>query len=368
MADEPATRSRVTVGLLAAPGLPHQLAADLQRELPAALNGDDGHSVDWQIELSSEPFSDPISGGELVEAARNRLLEEEWQLVVCLTNLPLRIGHRPVTAHASAQSRVGLVSVPALGVVGLARRVLRASVHVIEGLLGESVGRKTRDGRGARIAGRLGELGSPLGRARVHDEGTIGFTTAVVRGNLRLLRGMVRANNPALVIARMSRALVGALGADAVALASANVWTLAVGMTWPRLLGVSIATLATTCFALVAAHHLWERSRRREEREQVVLFNLATVLTVLLSVLALYLALYAVTLFAAAVLIPPKVLEHDLGHAVGVTEYLKLAWLVSSMASIGGALGSMVESDLSVREAMYRARPDERTETDRGAT
>jgi hypothetical protein len=58
----------------------------------------------------------------------------------------------------------------------------------------------------------------------------------------------------------------------------------------------------------------------------------------------------------AAALIPPHVLEQNVGHAVGVGHYLRLAWFVASLATIGGALGSLAESDLSVRNATYRSR------------
>jgi hypothetical protein len=50
------------------------------------------------------------------------------------------------------------------------------------------------------------------------------------------------------------------------------------------------------------------------------------------------------------------------GHAVGVDGYLRLAWLVASLATVGGALGSLVESDDAVREATYASHADARTE------
>jgi hypothetical protein len=40
---------------------------------------------------------------------------------------------------------------------------------------------------------------------------------------------------------------------------------------------------------------------------------------------------------------------------------------VSSLATIGSALGAAVENDVVVREAAYGYRPDERTENDRAA-
>jgi hypothetical protein len=61
---------------------------------------------------------------------------------------------------------------------------------------------------------------------------------------------------------------------------------------------------------------------------------------------------------AAGAVIPPAVFEMQLHHAVGVWDYLKLARLVSSLATIGGALGAAVESDRAVREAAYGYRDD----------
>jgi hypothetical protein len=54
-------------------------------------------------------------------------------------------------------------------------------------------------------------------------------------------------------------------------------------------------------------------------------------------------------------------------HPVGIREYLELAWLTSSVSLVGGALGSLIESDEAVRDAAYRTHADERIETE-GAT
>jgi uncharacterized membrane protein len=216
------------------------------------------------------------------------------------------------------------------------------------------------------MARRLEELSSPLGRARVRDDGTTRFVGAVLRGNLRLLLGMVRANQPTRVIARLSAALVGALGAAAFALASSNTWDLAVDMGWPRLLALAALSVAVIWMVLVVAHGLWERTRDPAARERVVLFNLATSVTVGLAVLSLYLAMFAVDLLAAAVLIPPGAMRREVGHGVEVGEYVRLAWLVASMATIGGALGSLVESDIAVQNAAQRRREDSRIEDNVG--
>ncbi|MDX6699481.1 MAG: hypothetical protein QOE65_2878 [Solirubrobacteraceae bacterium] len=342
MADE----KPVEVGLIDASGSSRELADRLAEEVRESLR-ECCPGVEWRV--ASAEADDAVrarSGGELMEAARRRLLRENWRMVVCLTGLPLRASRRPVIAHASATEGVGVLSLPALGAVNLERRARDAVARLVEGVATD---------------GAI-DLGSPLGEAQVRDDGTIRLAAAVVRGNLRLLAGMVRANDPSRVIARLSRALAAAVGTGAFALASSNIWNLADGMSWPRLVGLSLLAIVATCLALIVAHKLWERPARPEERERIMLFNLATATTILLGVVVLYLALLAISLACAGALIPLGVFDRELGHAVGFGDYLKLASLATSLGTIGGGLGSVVESDLAVREAIYRGRAGEQAE------
>jgi hypothetical protein len=60
------------------------------------------------------------------------------------------------------------------------------------------------------------------------------------------------------------------------------------------------------------------------------------------------------------------VLERELNHAASLSDYLQIAWLASCMATLGGALGAVVESDLSVHEATFGYRAEGNSETDNG--
>ena len=314
--------------------------------------------VNWQVRVAAAERADTTPTIEaLKQAVRRRMQDEGWHLAVALTDLPLRANRRPVTAHASAMYRVGLLSVPALGARSVPRRAMQAVLNLVEGLLGEEVGRGSdagETGRARRMRRRLDELRSPLGRARAEEDGTIAFVGATLRGNLRLLVGMVRANQPARVIARLSRALAVSLGTAAYAMTSSSIWMLSHGMAWPRLALLGAASIITLCVVLVLAHGLWERASGQDDREAVVLFNLATSATLGLAVLTLYASLLVLSVVAGAALIPPSVYHGNVGHAPALADYLKLGWLAATIATLAGALGSLIESDESVREAAYR--------------
>jgi hypothetical protein len=112
--------------------------------------------------------------------------------------------------------------------------------------------------------------------------------------------------------------------------------------------------VALILVALVVAHGLWERAGDPAARERVALFNIVTVATLAIGVVTLYLALFVVMTLAAVVLIPPSAFARDVGHEPSVWDMARLGWLVSSIATVGGALGSLLESDAAVREATYR--------------
>lgn len=355
----------VTLGLLVAPGLPEQLGPELADALAPLLAERVTDAVDWSVPVLTDPAAGDPHGGAtaMVDAARRRMLEEGWDLAIVVTDLPLRSGRRPVVADASATHGVALLSLPALGAVGLRRRSLDALLRLVDGLAGENLDLRTTSGaaedaaraaRRHRIDRRLLELAAPVRPERADDDDIdMRFVAAVVRGNLRLLTGMVRANRPWRLIARLSRALTAAIATVVFALVTSDIWRLADTLGWVRLALLTVLSISGIVVFLTVAHALWERPQLRERREQTILFNVATTLTLTLGVLTLYIALLLLTSAGAALLVDPDAMAQQLGHDVGVTSYIRLAWLAGSLATIAGALGAGLESDAAVREAAY---------------
>jgi hypothetical protein len=360
----PPPGQELVVGLLAAPGLAHDLAEQLAQGLPAILE-ERFPGVRWRTVAAVESLAGAAGIGEdLVQVARRRMLSEGWNAVICLTDLPLHVGRRPVTAHGSLSLGVGLVSVPALGAVALESRVRETVVRLIEGLLGERLRDRHRHSRrlGIRsvLSWRLRSLAYPVGHAEVQDGEIVRFVGGGVRGNVRLVVGMVRANRPWRLVAGLSRALVAALGTAAFTLTSPGVWRIANGMGWVRLVLVATGAIVGTCVLLIAVHRLWEHSPHPAARDRVLLFNIATALTLGLGVLTHFVLLLVIATVCGFAIVAPAVLAAEVHHAVGLGDYLRLAFLVSSLATVGGALGAAIESDAAVREAAYGYQPDQR--------
>ena len=350
----PADRGpHIVLGLVGAPGAAFSLAgelaetglgAELEQRLPGAR---------WDIEvMEGRLVQPPSTDAELVEAARRLLLNSRWDVVVCLTDLPLHNHRRPVVAHANPVRNVAIVSVPAVGAMWTRQRIRETIVRLLERLIGFD------EHRGAEALG----LASPSRRLlveRVRELGTdpadeaFAYTARVLTGNLVLLGGMVAANQPWRLSLRLSRALTGAVAVGIFALVYSDVWRLSDAFGWQRLTGTAVISIGSTAATLIIGAELWEPTLSPEVRKQVVLFNIATLVTVVIGVAVLYGALYLLALLAAFWFVVPKVFREAVGHSVSLRDYFELAWMSCSLAMIGGALGAALEPDDAVRDAAY---------------
>jgi hypothetical protein len=358
----------LVLGLIAAPGPATELAASLSPELPhelaARLPG-----VQWDVRLVSDRLVEaPVETSGLIAAARERLLKEGWHLAVCITDLPLASRRRPVIAYTSPTHGVAVVSLPALGAIDVRRRALRAVVRLVGALLTEygdlGVGdtgneRQRRTVRAKEMAG--------LGRHTEEDEHGVRLVANAITGNIRLLLGMLRANRPWRAVIRLSSAVVAALGIAVLSLVNGFIWQIGDSGGLLRLGGLAVASILALVLTLILGGKLPEQIPRSEgpvdhpaAREQVILFNVVTVMTVVIGVVVLYLVLFALTVAVSFLLLPPDQVARQLGHPVGPATLMAIGWLAASLATVGGALGAGLEKSSRIREVAYTYRPDRR--------
>lgn len=333
-----------SVLLIADPGAPAALAEELSKDLPRTLKRNSSESSEWtvSVQTGSYTLTDQASLGEVLELVRPA--DEQRDVVVYVTDLPRRDGGQPVVADISVPHRFAVISVPSVGGLFIGRRVR----SMVESVVNEVV--EDRDGHDA-----------PFGRlTRIEDEGAVRYAAPPRFARLRLLMGMIYANRPWKLAAGMSRVLMATFATGAVSLAYPTIWQLSSTM-GPWRLGVTtvLATAAMVAW-LIVNHKLWERSNSRIEREQALLYNASTLATLTIGVVVLHATCFLLLLLTAWWTLPPQLLEQNLGHPIGVGDYLRLAWLVAAVATLGGALGSGLEDDEAVKQAAYGARQQQR--------
>jgi hypothetical protein len=322
----------INVGLVADPAAPTEIAHRMSGLRPAGGEGPDT----WSIEVVSEAFT---TGSDDVDTAAARLQEQArehgWDLVVGLTELPLRADDgRYLLVEADPHRRTAVLSLPALG--GL-------RMHA-----------RTRDALRTLVSG-MADSTSP-------DEHSVALPRR--SGRWRLLLGMVLANRPWLLVPGLKSALVAALASGAIATINSTVWLLAGSLSWWRLLVATIASVALVVGWLVIDGELWDRpdddSAAAKERSR--LYNTSTLVTLTAGVLICYLGLYVVNLVWALFVLDPAVMGGYLHASLGYGDLFLLTWFVASAATVGGALGTGLESDEAIRAAAYSKREEERRE------
>jgi hypothetical protein len=82
--------------------------------------------------------------------------------------------------------------------------------------------------------------------------------------------------------------------------------------------------------------------------------------TLTTGVLICYLGLYVVNLVWALFVLDPAVMGGYLHTSLRYGDLFALSWFVASAATVGGALGTGLESDEAIRAAAYSKREEER--------
>jgi hypothetical protein len=349
------------VGILLVGRWANEVASGLTEELEELLAARHG-SVRWRLRVKSHRFHPlPREVSDAIEAAREQMLEERWDLAVLVTDLPLAHGGRPVVTEViSPTHRVAVISLPALG----ARRVRQRLIEAVAAVVGELVGEQSIERDAARRGRRLTRmrrrtrlrLAEIAGESRHPAASRPIYALRVALDHTRLLGSMVLVNRPWRVVAGLYRALIAALAFVVLTVVTESVWKLATQLGIVRLAVLNALSAGAMIIAIVVVHRLWERPLSAAARRQVSLFNWATLITVSLGVAALYVALLAMTIVGTALLVPGSAMHDALGRPGHIGDYLSLAWLLASLATVGAVLGASLETDAAIRHAVYLTR------------
>jgi hypothetical protein len=348
------------LGLLVDPGTPAEIAEEIADQLIDVCSSH-GDGVRWRVcveERTLPPLTDAYE--DLLAVAGQHIDDEGLDGVVCLTDSPLRDGKDALVADLLRPARVGLVSLPAFGALPLRRNVGAVAAELTQELTEPPEHHQSKEGEQQQTGDATGSRRF----RRIHapsDDVTVRITAR--RASLRLLVGLVRANQPWRLLGGLKGALAAALATSAYVLINPSAWQFAAQVSVPKLALMTAFAIAGMVIWLIAAHNLWERADSQRGRSRVRLFNASTLLTLLIGVGCAYVLLFAANLLAEVFLIDPGFLRQNLRQATSIRDYLAIAWFTSSVAVLAGAVGSNFEDEDTVRRVAYSRRERERHES-----
>ena len=357
-------RRTLVVGLLADPDTPAEIAAKLVDTLPGVLGERVDREVTWEVRTMTHPVTASVQDPEeVLGAVADKTADTDWDIGVYLTDLPMQHGEQPILADLDHDRHVAGLSLPGFGPLLQHHKVRHAVVRLVADLTG------TADAgldHGQHHPSRLGRAAAQhLQPVHVVQAGegqhTRRYVTTRGRGRARLLAGMVRTNQPWRLVLGMRTALAAVLGTSAyLTLTSTTTWVLATRLAAGKLILTLLVAVALMVAWIIGAHHLWERARDPGEREETVLYNASTVLTLSIGVIVMSATVYVLTLLGSLFFLEPSVLGSSLGRPPTLGDHLVLAWLATGLATIAGALGSGLDSENAVRRAAYGYRERQR--------
>ncbi|WP_159617239.1 hypothetical protein [Arthrobacter zhaoguopingii] len=344
----------LVVGLMADSGLPERLAGRLAEPLREALTSRTGPGTRWNVEVSRQELPLDRNGRvPLMERAEALRAANGWDLVVYVTDLPRVHDHQTLLTESDGSAGAALVSLPALGGFRARSRLEQELVRVVSDLA-------ARSGIAPRGSGSGRSPGGVRGRRRAGNAAHVHETVPGPLGRTRLLTGMVRSNRPGRLVGSLSNAAAAAMATGAFGIFYASIWSMADASSTLRLSLISVLAVTALTGWLIVHNGLWSQTRTDPNGTPAAMDNAATVITVFLSVAAMYGVLYLAVLLGSLAVISGQYMQTQLGHPVSIVEYANLSWLAASLGTLAGALGSNFDGDEAVQKATYSRREHER--------
>ncbi|WP_343068450.1 hypothetical protein [Brachybacterium halotolerans] len=284
-------------------------------------------------------------------------LAEEYErpdVVLLLTEIPRLTDGRPLIAEIFPDEQVAVISCPTLGAFASRRRILDTLMDCILRM------KPTGEPRDPSPFGRSWLHWSDAEEAGAHS--TLHANPAV--GGVRTVLGMVAGNEPRKTAPRLSSALAAASATGAFGIFYSSIWAMSTYLSTPRLLSIGVLAIGAMVVWLIVSNALWDSPKRSSLARVVLLYNLSTVMTLLVCVVALYLALVLLILAGGLIAISPDYMATIIGETPTFATYLDIAWLSAAMGVVAGALGSSFDRETNLRTLTHGQRERQRRYTE----
>ncbi len=371
-----------TVGIVSSPELPYTIANIIKKKFKHDLSNYIAEGkFEWQVEVELDLLTGATEKvAEVLEAAEHLKKRNGWDFAISLTDLPIYNGKSIVLADANITACTAQISLPAFGWRPTPNRVEIIMLHMIKELYFrqteeyenkdlEQKGIGPRDPKKQKSFFKKLEESFRFSAVRriessnKSDETTVRFIIVPkLNGLARILLGMTIANRPWTILPSFKNVVAIAFATGAYGLIFPTLWKLSISYEIYRFIGLTATAVLGMVIWIIFAHDLWEKKSNENKHQLRWMYNSTTVLTLGTSVVIYYIVLFLLFLIAVSVFVPPDLYQAEADKVVGPLNYLKLAWLVTSVATFAGAIGAGLENPERVRRSTYSYRQYSRYE------
>ena len=324
------------VGVVADPGL-------CTRVLERVMHETDAGRSEGNYELEYDKQRIPLlQDGTLdFDQIRRDSHRNDDEYLVIITEVPRREGKRPKITALHFEDGIAIISLPALGWSNLNNKLHRVLFDSIDALL---AGQEPDVSNWRMKYGQVHRLQSTSGDAVLVD-----WPWWRPR-RTTLVLGMVRSNGPLKTAGKLSSVWAAAIGTGAFGIFYSSIWQMADFLpTWRLGVIILFAIMAMVSW-LILSNGLWEKMSKVGSLTEAAMYNASAIVSLALSVILLYLALFSGIAFAAMTVIDAGFMSQVLERPASWANYLEIAWFSASMGTVAGALGSNFDNTEDIRE------------------
>lgn len=371
---------------------PHRHDAGGPHSRPGGVVPKSGRGARWSAgaDVKHERTLLPLrSDGTLdLDEVQQWALDDSVDISVVVTEIPRTAARDPKTVELHFAERLAVISLPALGPV-MVRRSLRRELGRAVSALAHDTAEQAEGADGAQELGEPdGQVGSGqggpddssdegsasaqdlMGRVRAgmgsRVENQEGHETVYISsprwfpGRMWATLGMVAANEPMWSLPKLSAVFAAAAATGAFGIFFSTIWEMANVLPAWRLSVVSVIAVVVVVLWLILANRLWDRTGDVGGKREAFMYNSSTVVTLLISVSALYLLLFTGILVVASLLIDPGFMAQEIGQEADFGNYVDIAWLSASMGTVAGAIGSNFDDNADLENLTQGSREAKR--------
>ena len=405
---------KIKLGLIPSPDLPAELTNKFIDDLPTFLHDAVDDTVLWEPEIVVAPL---VGSAEYMNQLMNKAIHlkkmNDWDYVICLTDLPHFMDKYVVVADINKLQQVALISIPAFGAFPVKQRTKRTiatvlnDIHRVHPLNPSHTSRKaykktkkkpflsgisrhdrnldleneTYDEKAVHLTDNTTENKQEFTahqdesieqdqeteeytKDNFTQEDTVNQSNVRYRikskwlGYLRILAGMTFANRPWSALFYFRKIIMLAFGTGIYITLFPTPWELSTIYSIPRFILLMLVAIFGMVTWIIFAHQLWEKPTHKGDIRLRKLYNYTTISTLSGIVVINYIVLFCFFLAAIGIFVPPSLFEAvtDIDGEASLKYYFQLTWLITSLGTLAGSIGTMSEDEGKIRQITYSYR------------